>query len=104
MVIVADIEEMFLQVKLTKEDQDWMRFSWWKDGCVDGEVVTYKMLVHPFGARSSPFCANFALKQAIRDGQADLSQATLEVANNNIYVDDCIASVDTVSEAQQVID
>ena len=102
-VIIADIEEMFLQVKLNSDDQEWMRFLWWKDGEMGDDIETFKMLVHPFGARSSPFCANFALKQTILDHKADLSEMTIEVANNNIYVDDCIASVETIEDAQRVI-
>ena len=70
---------------------------------MSNEVETFKMLVHPFGARSSPFCANFALKQTIIDNQAELSKVTMDVANNNIYVDDCIAAVETIDEAKRVI-
>ena len=103
-VIIADIEEMFLQVRLTKEDQEWMRFLWWKNGKMGEEVDTFKMLVHPFGARSSPFCANFALKQTILDNKEEMSKLTVDIASNNIYVDDCIASVETVEDAKQVIE
>ena len=102
-VIMADIEEMFLQVRLVEEDQDWMRFLWWQDGDMQKPINAFKMLVHPFGARSSPFCANFALKRAIMDNQGDLSERAMEIAVNNIYVDDCIASVENVEIARKVI-
>ena len=102
-VIIADIEEMFLQVRLAKEDQEWMRFLWWRDGDMRNQVETFKMLVHPFGARSSPFCANFALQRAIMDNRADLSEIAMDIATNNIYVDDCIASVESIDEAKRVI-
>ena len=46
--IIADIEEMFLQLRLIKEDEELMRFLWWKNGKVGSDVETYKMLVHPF--------------------------------------------------------
>lgn len=102
-VLMADIEEMFLQVRLTEEDQPWMQFLWWKDGELDGEIETFKMLVHPFGARSSPFCANFALRQAILDSAEDMSSQSINIANRNIYVDDCIVSVRDVDEAKTVM-
>ena len=103
-VIVADIEEMFLQVRLPTKDQNWMKFLWWKDGIVGSRIEALKMLVHPFGARSSPFCANFALKRSIIDNSEGMSELTKIIALNNIYVDDCIASVESVTEAKQVME
>ena len=67
------------------------------------EIEVFKMLVHPFGARSSPFCANYALKQAIADSEAEISKLSADIARRNIYVDDCIASVDSVETAKTVV-
>lgn len=101
--IVGDIEEMFLQVALPKGDQDWMRFLWWDEANVEQEPTTYKMLVHPFGATSSPFCANYALKSAITDDDGNLSDCSKKIARHCIYVDDCIASVRDIETAKRVI-
>ncbi|VDP96619.1 unnamed protein product, partial [Trichobilharzia regenti] len=49
------------------------------------------MTIHPFGATSSPFCANFALRKAVSTfGSNDL----LDVIDCCFYVDDCLASFD----------
>ena len=101
--IMGDIEEMFLQVRLHSKDQNWMRFLWWDGAEIDREPVTYKMVVHPFGATSSPFCANYALRKTIEDNRQALSSVTESIANRCIYVDDCIASVEDVSTARTVI-
>jgi hypothetical protein len=58
--LIADIEAMFHQVKVQPEDCDALRFLLWNDDC-QKPLEEYKMLVHIFGAKSSPCCANKAL-------------------------------------------
>ncbi|VDP17833.1 unnamed protein product [Schistosoma margrebowiei] len=53
----ADIEEMFLQVRLPEEDATAFSFLWHPDGNLDSPPDVYGLQVHPFGATSSPFCA-----------------------------------------------
>ena len=60
---MADIEKMFFQVRVRKEDQSFLRFLWWPNGDVQKEAEEYCMTVHLFGAVSSPACANYALKR-----------------------------------------
>ena len=42
---------------------DALRFLWWPNGEIDQEPVVHRLLVHILAAKSSPTCANFALKQ-----------------------------------------
>lgn len=51
---MTDIEAMFHQVKVPEDDSDLLRFLWWRDGNVSNELEEYKMVVHIFGATSSP--------------------------------------------------
>ena len=57
------------------------------------------MLVHLFGAASSPSCANFSLRQtAVEFG--DLYKPIISsIINNNFYVDDCLVSLPSAEEA-----
>ena len=55
----ADIEAMFHQVKVILDDADALRFLWW-DTALSLPPKEYQMLVHIFGATSSPCCANRA--------------------------------------------
>ena len=64
---MADIEQMFYQVKVKEEDQDFLRFLWWPDGDFTAEPEEYCMAVHLFGAASSPGCSNYALKRTAHD-------------------------------------
>ena len=58
--VSADIEEMFLQVKVPEKDRDALRILWYPDGELRDQPRIYRMTVHSFGVTSSPFCANFA--------------------------------------------
>ena len=49
----ADVEAMFHQVKVRSEDADALRFLWW-DASSSHPPKDYQMLVHIFGATSSP--------------------------------------------------
>jgi len=51
------------------------------------------MLVHVFGATSSPSCASFCLIQAAEDNADEFDEVTLETVKRNFYMDDCIKSV-----------
>lgn len=62
-VIMADVESMFHQVRVPAEDADLLRFLWWPDGDLNQDLTDCRMLVHLFGATSSPSCANFALRK-----------------------------------------
>ena len=64
---MAEIENMFYQVRVKEEDQDFLRFLWWPKGDMAMEPEEYCLTVHLFGAGSSPGCPNFALKRAAHD-------------------------------------
>ena len=59
----ADIEQMFMQVKVAPEDRKFLRFLWNKDG----RVETYEYTSHIFGTTDSPCIASYALRKTARD-------------------------------------
>ena len=91
--IMADIESMFYQVKVPKADCDFLRFVWWPNGNLDKNPVCFRMLVHLFGAVSSPSCANMALRQTVKDNLQPFDQSVTDTILHNFYVDDCLKSV-----------
>ena len=97
--IAADVEGMFHQVQVSQEDSDSLRFLWKEDINVDGPPDTYKMLVHVFGAKDSPVCANYALKRIARDNHEDFSAESFATALKDFYVDDLLKSVNCIEEA-----
>ena len=98
-VIAADIEAMFHQVKVPTEDRDLLRFLWWPDGDYSQNMVEYRMTVHLFGATSSPSCANFSVRKCAEDNINQFSAQAVNTIMNNFYVDDCLASTATEEDA-----
>ena len=86
--IAADIEGMFHQVLVQPDDSNALRFLWWKDGNLTGELEHYCMNVHLFGATSSPFCATYALKRTSIDQAEKYQKLTSKAVDKNFYVDD----------------
>nr|CAX83698.1 pol polyprotein [Schistosoma japonicum] len=99
--IAADIGEMFLQLEIPEADRDYLRFLWWETDTRD-KLPEYRMTVHPFGATSSPFCANYALRQAISVFTEDAPDLRY-VIDRCFYVDDCLASFDEITSAQRFV-
>ena len=99
----CDIEGMFHQVSVKPGDRDLLRFLWFKDDDVDAQVVTYRLTVHLFAAKSSPACAHFTLEQTATKYKDDYGKEASEFVHRNFYVDDGLASVATVEEAKHLI-
>ena len=94
----ADIEGMFYQTNVTPSDTDALRFLWWP-GSIDDIPEDYKMLVHIFGAKSSPCCANKALSMTAQDNERKYSPEVIRTVRRNFYVDDVLKSVPSTEQA-----
>ena len=90
--VAADIEEMFLQVCVPEADRDALRILWWPEHNLNEEPITYRLTVHPFGAISSPFCANFALQETIKRFGSSFPSCRNRDLTAYFYVDDFLAS------------
>ena len=99
---MADIEGMFLQVRVPSEDANGLRFLWWPDGELHHRAEEYQLMVHLFGATSSPSCTSFALLQTAEENKNDFSQDTINIIRRNFYVDDCLKSVECEDQAIQL--
>ncbi|XP_052697355.1 uncharacterized protein LOC128175621 [Crassostrea angulata] len=97
--VMGDIDSMFYQVRVPLQDASFLRFLWWKDGDPSKSVTEYQMVVHLFGATSSPSCANFCLRKTAQDWKGYSSEETVNTVLKNFYVDDCLKSVKSVNEA-----
>lgn len=102
--LTADVREMFLQVQLPHTDRWAFSFLWWPDGDMDANPVVYQWRVHPFGAKSSPFCANFALKRVANDYSAHYSESVSRAIHRDFYVDDYLGSVESHKEARHLVE
>ena len=101
--IMADIEGMFHQVRVSPKDCDALRFLWWPENDFNKDPEDYQMLVHLFGAASSPSCANFGLKQTADDNQEMFSEEAVRTLRRNFYVDHCLKSVKGETKAISLV-
>ena len=99
MALTADIESMFLQVQVPEQDRSCLRFLWRPR--TNEPVQIYEYQRHVFGAKSSPTCANNALKRVGLDNE-EMYPIAAKAIQNNFYMDDLIKSVETPEEAIEV--
>ena len=62
------------------------------------------MVVHLFGAVSSPACANFALCKTAKDNQHSFPRSVINSVKRNFFVDDCLKSLPSEADAIQHFD
>ena len=98
--IAADIEAMFHQCRIIKEDQPALRFLW-RDIETDRRPDVYQMQVMIFGAASSPCTANYVLRKTAEDNHENpqFSPEAINAVSRNFYVDDFLESVNDVATA-----
>ena len=101
--VMADIQSMFHQARVSAKDINFLRFLWWPQGDTKQAPVEYRMTVHLFGAVSSPSCANYALRKTADDNQSHFSPEVVSTVKCNFYVDDCLKSLTSEEEAVQMV-
>ena len=101
--VTADIEAMFYQVRVAPRDQDALRFFWWPEGNLNNFPRVYRMAVHLFGAKSSPSCASFCLRQTAKEFGKYFDPAVTDLVLYNFYVDDCLFSVENEDKAINIL-
>ncbi|XP_067041142.1 uncharacterized protein [Acropora muricata] len=95
--MMADVEKMYLQIKLSPKDQDVHRYLW-RDLKTDEAPKVYRMLRLTFGVNSSPFLAIATVNAHVNKYAETFPDATREILNNT-YVDDCLTGADTDNSA-----
>ncbi|VDI00951.1 Hypothetical predicted protein [Mytilus galloprovincialis] len=61
------------------------------------------MVVHLFGATSSPSCANYALRKTASELKGTFDNQVVDTVLKNCYVDDCLKSVSSTNKAIALI-
>ncbi|CAC5426191.1 unnamed protein product [Mytilus coruscus] len=96
---MGDIDSMFYQARVPSHDFNFLRFLWWENGDHSKQPVEYKMVVHLFGATSSPSCANYALRKTASELKGTFDNQVVDTVLKNFYVDDCLKSVSSTNQA-----
>lgn len=98
--VVGDIKHMFHQIKMRKEDQNFLKFLWSSN---DGNVRTYVMQVMCFGPSCSPASAQY-IKNINADKYSAIYPRAVESIKDNHYVDDMLESVCSINEAKDLVE
>ncbi|KRX70646.1 hypothetical protein T06_6785 [Trichinella sp. T6] len=96
----ADIEKMYLQIRVRAEDRDACRFLWWDD---EQKIHKYRLTRVCFGLTCSPFLAMGTVRSHAKQHYESAPRAAEEV-QNNMYMDDLATSCDSVAEARSLVD
>ena len=99
----ADIKSMFLRVRVPSKDRDAMRFLWFTDNDLNGDLQQWRMCSHLFGSTSSPCVASYALLRTANDNLTSAEPTAITTVRRNFYVDDVLRSLDSTDEAVRLI-
>lgn len=101
--VFGDIEEAFLQISLSEQDRDFLRFLWINE---KGQTVIYRHFRVVFGVSPSPFLLeafiNLHLQEILakcNDGTSDYPIQHVNFLAESFYVDNCLTSLDSIEEA-----
>ncbi|KRY49296.1 Histone H2A [Trichinella britovi] len=94
----ADIQKMYLQVRIAEQDRDASRFLW-RDK--SGELSHLSLQRVCFGLTCSSFLAINTVRVHARRHQDAAPRAATEILEN-MYVDDLATSYDTIKEAREL--
>ena len=98
-VLIGDIEKAFLNIEVSPDDRDYLRFLWVNNiHSIDKEIVTYRFKRVVFGVKSSPFLLNAVIHYHVnRYLQED--PEFVDCLEKGFFVDDFVTSYENSIEA-----
>lgn len=97
----ADIEKMFRQIWVHKDDQKLQKIIW-RD-CKTDPLREYQLSTVTYGTKAAPFLAMMTLKQLAIDERDNYQESgAAEVIEESFYMDDLIHGCHSLSEAKQL--
>ncbi|KAK5847425.1 hypothetical protein PBY51_016551 [Eleginops maclovinus] len=101
--VMADVEQMFHNFIVNEEHRDYLRFLWFQNHDLDGDIAEFRMRVHVFGNCPSPSVAVYGLKRAAIEGEEDYGSDARMFIERHFYVDDGLKSFSSETEAIDVL-
>ena len=98
LALSADIEQMFMQIEISPEDQKFLHFLWINDGRVD----TYEYTSRLFGPKDSPCIASYALRKTTLNNCEQFPDV-IKYIERNVYMDDLYVATDSIEKAQRIL-
>ena len=99
--ILADIQQAFLNIEISTEHTDFLRFLWYDFRNTDVEkIIVLRFLRVVFGLTSSPFLLNGTIRHHLLKYEKS-HPVFLERFLKDIYVDDSTSGAETVNEGKK---
>ncbi|XP_008485304.1 uncharacterized protein LOC103521977 [Diaphorina citri] len=105
--ISSDIAQAFLQISVTPNDRDFLRFLWRDE---HGELQVLRHCRVLFGASPSPFLLEACIALHVEtlltmcsENKCTLSVELLSILKDSFYVDNCLTSLNSVEQAEEFI-
>ena len=92
--LISDIRKLYYQCLVDKNDQDFLRFLWYKNNDPSQPIVPCRMTRLSFGLLCAQSAALFCLEKALTDNDTKASIETILMALRSFYVDDGLFSFD----------
>ncbi|XP_043271176.1 uncharacterized protein [Venturia canescens] len=98
-VYIADIEKMFRQILVHREDSDYQRIVFQPES--DSPIQKYRLLTVTYGTACAPYLANRVLLQLTED-EGSAFPVAVDVIRNSTYVDDVLFGTDDLESARMI--
>ncbi|GFS85031.1 uncharacterized protein TNCV_1306341 [Trichonephila clavipes] len=96
--VISDIGKAFLQISLHENDMNFLRFLWWEGGNSERAII-YRHRRVVVGVSCSPFLLAAVLNHHFKQAPEHLEKAA-EKLIDSMFVDNCVASVDSSEELE----
>ena len=100
--ILADIKQAFLNVEISKEHRDFLRFLWYENvnSESDAKLIVYRFLRVVFGVTSSPFLLNGTIMHHLFK-YLSCHQQFVKRLLEDLYVDDVTSGTKTIEQGKE---
>ena len=97
--IVADLKQMYRQVKVDKQDADYQRILWRENEKTP--IQHFRLLRLTFGTACAPYLAVKVLQQLAKDEEAKYPIAS-KITTRDYYMDDLLTGCENANEAVEI--
>ena len=101
-LILADSKQAFLNVEISKEHRDFLRFLWYENvnSESDAKLIVYRFLRVVFGVTSSPFLLNGTIRHHLFK-YLSCHQQFVKRLLEDLYVDDVTSGTKTIEQGKE---
>ncbi|XP_021959688.1 uncharacterized protein LOC110855589 [Folsomia candida] len=96
--VTSDIRKAFLQIKVTPEDTNYLRFLWWEDWSKK-KLKIFRHLRVVFGVNCSPYLLGAVIEHHLKS-VTTVEKAVAEQLWKSLYVDNCVSTVSSEGELE----